>query len=148
MQALLKPKNKVSDTTLMCLNLFADRYICKPEDQRINDVNNADAPYVCRWIVAKNPLFKVFIHKIARSEDLGVFHDHPWPFLSIMLKGSYIEEIKKEGGACERALVKPGNFVLRKPGTPHRLELIDDQPCWTFFCCGPQVREWRFHDGC
>jgi hypothetical protein len=139
---------RLMQSALDKLNALARTYTCKPEDKRINDVNNADAPYVLRWVIADTPWFKLYIHKIARSEDLGIYHDHPWPFMSIMLENGYTEEIKKPSGACERTVYKPGDVIFHKPGTPHRLELINDKPCWTLFMCGPQVRKWKFHDGC
>ena len=34
--------------------------------------------------------FNVFVHKFLKSDNEDV-HDHPWPFLTIILKGGYWE---------------------------------------------------------
>jgi hypothetical protein len=34
--------------------------------------------------------FNVTLHKIVKSDD-PIFHDHPWPFMTIVLKGGYWE---------------------------------------------------------
>ena len=36
--------------------------------------------------------FNVALHKIVRSDD-PIFHDHPWPYMTIILKGGYYEQI-------------------------------------------------------
>lgn len=36
--------------------------------------------------------FRIFIHKIARSDDDPDPHDHPWNFLSLILKGGYVDQ--------------------------------------------------------
>jgi hypothetical protein len=47
-------------------------------------------PYLIRRYLIKTKLFQVCIHKILQS-DADCLHDHPWNFISIILKGGYWE---------------------------------------------------------
>src|ERR1700684_1178987 len=52
-------------------------------------------PYMLRWyILPRNPLFNVYLHKFLRNDDDDrALHDHPWPSLSLLVKGWVVEEI-------------------------------------------------------
>jgi hypothetical protein len=48
-------------------------------------------PYLIRRTLVKiGKYFSIKIHKIVQSDDACI-HDHPWSFLSIILKGGYFE---------------------------------------------------------
>lgn len=47
--------------------------------------------YMRRWILS-TPWFTVRLHKIMLS-DKGPPHNHPWKFVSVILKGEYVEEL-------------------------------------------------------
>ena len=92
--------------------------------------------------------FNVTLHKIVRSDD-PIFHDHPWPFMTMILKGGYYEHTLM----CNRKGEKigefiewkgPGSIIMRGAGEFHWLELDDEQPVTTLFFMGPQQREWGF----
>jgi len=34
--------------------------------------------------------FNVVLHKIVKSDE-PIFHDHPWPFITVVIKGGYWE---------------------------------------------------------
>jgi hypothetical protein len=92
--------------------------------------------------------FNVALHKIVRSDD-PIFHDHPWPYLTIVLKGGYWEHtpvfntlgIKLTEFQTWRG---PGSIIMRRANEFHWLELDDDKPATTLFFMGPQKREWGF----
>lgn len=46
--------------------------------------------YMVKYVVVKNPLFCIYIHRFMRS-DADDPHDHPWNFVSYILKGTYTE---------------------------------------------------------
>ena len=62
--------------------------------------------------------FNVTLHKIVKSDD-PIFHDHPWPYLTVILKGGYYEHtpfFDNEGkmiGELSRWR-GPGSVILRK----------------------------------
>ncbi len=72
--------------------------------------------------------------------DYDCHHDHPWAFISFILKGGYVEysESHKNGSK----LYGPGSILYRKAEYSHKLEI--HQPCWTFVITFKKVREWGF----
>ena len=49
-------------------------------------------PYLLRWhVIPRNRLLNVYVHKFLRSDDDRALHDHPWWFVSLILRGRYDE---------------------------------------------------------
>lgn len=118
-------------------------------------IGGADDPYLLRWwLIPRNPIFNIYLHKFLRSDDDRALHDHPWAFnCSWLLDGAYIEWVP---GGCnanphrpEPKFLKAGDWRLRRGPAPHRVQLHvsggNTIPCWTLFITGPRVREWGFH---
>ena len=92
--------------------------------------------------------FNVTLHKIVRSDD-PIFHDHPWPYMTIVLKGGYWEHTpifdeKNKLVGENRVFKGPGSIVRRGSKEYHWLELDNENPATTLFFMGPQQREWGF----
>lgn len=124
-------------------------------------VGGIENPYLIRWwVIPRNSIFNIYLHRIVRDDDDRALHDHPWVNLSILLKGAYDETaplyqrgydgsqtcitIRRTAGLLR-------GFVLRKPSAAHRLSLPKDTgrqedqvECWTLFITGPRVRTWGF----
>lgn len=92
--------------------------------------------------------FNIFLHKFLKS-DSDDLHDHPWPYLTIILKGGYwewtpqfnaqgkrINEIAKWCGA--------GSIRWAPANSFHRIELDPEVECWTLFMPGIKQRDWGF----
>lgn len=106
-----------------------------PADGRTGD----SGVYLRRYFLFGNQETKrlrVMIHEILLSDTMEL-HDHPWNFLSIGLKGSYIEHTPA-GSTTHRA---PW-VIWRRAEWLHRLELAE--PVWTLVVKGPKLREWGF----
>lgn len=84
--------------------------------------------------------FNIFLHNFHKS-DPDDLHDHPWPFITIILKGGYWEHTPK--GKFWRGA---GTIRCAKSTALHRVELEPDVDTWTMFIPGPSVREWGFID--
>lgn len=55
-------------------------------------IGEVHRPYLLRWwVIPRNPVFNVYLHRFMRSDDDRALHDHPWSNLSILLRGSYGE---------------------------------------------------------
>jgi len=104
--------------------------------------------------------FNLTLHKIVRSDD-PVFHDHPWSYMTIILKGGYYEHTPIFNGLRiigeNRVWRGPGSVIIRSSESLHWLEMDPNVgPATTLFFMGPQVREWGFvvndqwvkHDEC
>ena len=93
----------------------------------------------CRW-------FGVFVHHIA-GPDPGVdLHDHPWPFVSLVVRGSYLEEVADARNPRSTTLFGRGRWsVHRMPLTrAHRITLAK-QGTWTLVLRGRKQRSWGFY---
>jgi hypothetical protein len=88
------------------------------------------------------------VHHILRSDSDRVFHDHPWPFITVILRGGYTEvtPIFVDGiYAGERRRDRgPGSILLRRASAWHRLEVATGKTAWTLFITGPKVQRWGF----
>jgi hypothetical protein len=90
----------------------------------------------------------VRVHEILRS-DLGHDpHDHPWSYLTIVLKGGYWEHRYEEiHGYCVWQSSKwhgPGSILWRQAGSLHMLSLPPGKTATTLFITGSKVRSWGF----
>lgn len=122
-------------------------------------IGGREDPYLLRWyLIPRNRFFNIYLHKFMRDDDDRALHDHPWPSLSIILKGGYIEWIftKPELGAHSKQIGitrRRGQFIFRPAHHAHRIELLREMqgnwrkscPAWTLFITGPRIREWGFH---
>lgn len=93
--------------------------------------------------------FNVTLHKIVKSDD-PIFHDHPWPYMTIILSGGYWEHtpVYDKNGKMFAEFTTwrgPGSVVIRKAHEYHWLELDESAgPAVTLFFMGPQQRDWGF----
>ena len=104
-------------------------------------VGNPDDPYLRRWhLIPRNKWFNVYLHHIRLSDYSRDLHDHPWNNLTVVLKGTYHEWVRR-GLSLPRRF---GSIVFRKAEAAHRITILD-WDAWTLFITGPRVREWGFH---
>lgn len=99
--------------------------------------------YMTRWYIFDCKFFGIKLHKIVMS-DYDCCHDHPWDFISIILKGGYVEhtEIKSTLIEKESRIYHPGSILFRKAEHRHKLEI--HQPCWTLVLTLKRRRKWGF----
>lgn len=108
-------------------------------------IGGRERPYLIRWyLLPRNRWLNLYLHKFLRSDADREKHDHPWWFVSLMLRGKYLEET--DVGKTER--VAP-SICFRRAEHRHRVELFRDAkcqeiPCWTIVLTGPVSREWGF----
>jgi hypothetical protein len=91
--------------------------------------------------------YNAFLHNI-RGSDEPVYHDHPWPYLTLILAGGYWEHtpIFDIGGvpiADSKKWYGPGSVIVSKPDHFHWLEM-GKESTWTLFMRGKRVQEWGF----
>lgn len=100
-----------------------------------------ETPYLQRWwIIPRNLIFNIYLHRFLHSDEDRALHDHPWVNCSIIIDGEYIEH-SMDGVATPH---KAGDVKFRRAVAAHRLELVGFE-CWTIFITGPVIREWGFH---
>jgi hypothetical protein len=113
-------------------------------------IGQDECPLMLRWTIVKLPFGKLMIHHFPPNVTDRDPHDHPSPFISLILKGGYfnIEWIKVDlPGQEHMAEVEwlgRGRLVLRRAKHMHITE-TSDQGAWTLVLMGPKTRrEWGF----
>lgn len=125
-----------------------------------SDVVFDGALYMNRWRVIHTPWFGVRVHKIVRSDGERALHDHPFSFVSLILRGGYVEQTP-DG---KRRVFKAGDLNFKSADALHRLDLfrkglvlgfngpntiedaVQEIPAWTIVVRGPVIRRWGFLD--
>ena len=134
--------------------------------------NFAGDPYLVRYTIISTRWFRLFVHKILRSDDDRDLHDHPWPFWTLILWGRYTEHVPilpVQFMDCKMITKSrkfgPGSLIRHRASDCHRLDLEVDwkhkppepgqrygtstagsfKPVWTLFFAGIRRRDWGFH---
>jgi hypothetical protein len=97
-------------------------------------------PWVRRWKL-RHPFGSIHLHHLLRSNTDGVYHDHPWSFLTIVLKGMYIDCAPRPDGGEHEDRLRVGSVRFRRPHHVHRIET---DGAWTLVFTGQTVREPLF----
>lgn len=117
------------------------------------------------WLVPYNKWgFAARIHQILRSDTDRHYHDHPWAYISIVLRGGYWEltpRLRETAWGLDivgerRRWRGPGSVAFRSAKSWHKLQLptwtrlnntgceIENVPCWTLFITFPKTQSWGF----
>lgn len=101
------------------------------------------------WLIPYNRIgLAVRIHHILRSDDDRVFHDHPWNYLTIILRGGYTEVVPVFVDGIytgeRRTWRGPGSILFRRAEHWHRLEVPPGESAWTLFITGRKRQQWGF----
>jgi len=108
-------------------------------------IGNPLAPLMIRYVLFRCEAWGIYIHKFLLSDYDRALHDHPWPFVAIVLKGGYHEEHDQtidQGKVSEwRA---PGSVLLRPAEWRHRIVLPEGKTSWSLVIVGRRQRRWGF----
>ena len=99
-----------------------------------------ECPYVIRWRLELFG-FSVRVHHWLSNDDPRAFHDHPWWFVTIVVKGGYVDfnSVKPE------KLTAPA-IRFRKAAHKHTV-IPDESGCWTILITGRPLHTWGFWKG-
>ena len=92
--------------------------------------------------VQRSGNFAILVHKIMRSDEDRELHDHPWSFLSFILRNGYVEETP--GGRFKR--IWPLQVIRRAANWRHRVIIPNGKPAWTLVLTGKKTKSWSFFD--
>lgn len=94
-------------------------------------------PYLYRWMV-ETRFGSLRIHHWHSSDDDRAFHDHPWWFLTFVVKGGYTD-VSPEG---EDEVNAPA-LRFRRALHQHTVK-VHPGGAWTILITGPEKRMWGF----
>lgn len=95
-------------------------------------------PYVIRWRF-ETPWWSIRLHHWIAPDDDRAFHDHPWSFVTIVLKGGYLD-VSPTGADYLRAP------AVRWRPAEHRHTVYPNPHggAWTIVATGKRRRTWGF----
>lgn len=106
------------------------------------EVPNLDDPaetYLTRYRIVQTPWFGVYVHRFDGPDSRPTLHDHPWPFLSLVLRGGYSER-RRYGGP----LVRIRRLNVKATTDLHYIDHLHRTPTWTLMVVGRRVRTWGY----
>lgn len=88
----------------------------------------------------------VRVHEILRSDHDRHPHDHPFSYLTIILRGTYWERRFDSHGRCiSNTMRGPGSIMWRRKGSWHLLELYQGTVTTLFFTGRKEDGVWGFN---
>lgn len=94
-----------------------------------------------RYRLFSSPWFRIYIHKICLSDYDLHCHNHPWNFISLILKGIYKQKIISLYEYYK--ICFPFNIFRLKRDEFHHLTLLNG-PVWTIVFAYGQYHEWGY----
>lgn len=94
-------------------------------------------PYVVRWRV-ETPWFSVRLHHWLAPDDDRAKHDHPWSFVTFVIRGGYTDS----SPSGDEHLRAPA--IRYRPAEHQHTVFPDEGGAWTVIITGPKVRQWGF----
>lgn len=100
-----------------------------------------ECPYFHKWVLDVFGLFAIRLHLWHRSDDARAWHDHPFWFLTLVLRGSYAD-VSDAG----RDVLRRGSIRFRPASHRHTVEILQPETL-TLLITGPAKHRWSFWVG-
>lgn len=118
-------------------------------------------PLLVRYRLLFTPWWRVYVHHFVESDSGRDVHSHPWNFLTLILRGGYLETVPIERyrrrilagkwpphwptPPLEQHFRRPGSLLWRPHRWVHRVDLRDGREAWTLIVVSAKKgREWGF----
>lgn len=102
------------------------------------ELGDPTCPYAKRWVINCGPLGSLRLHHWLSSDDKRAKHDHPSDFITLILKGSYVD-----AGIDTNERMTPGKICRRSAEHQHTV-VVAPGGCWTLLYFFPERRKWGF----
>lgn len=103
--------------------------------------------YLHRWGLSHDRIGGVLLHRMD-APDPGIdLHDHPWWFVSIIIKGGYVEARASNRQPNEQAWItrKPWSVKTMRLDECHTITSLLTKHSWSLVLKGPRRRSWGFY---
>ncbi len=111
-------------------------------------VRGETQPRLIKWTLLGTPWVQLYVHKFNGPDWTTDAHDHPSSFISIGLRGSYVETVYDTRGESLYDREWKAPWIRRFPPTHmHRTSAVGPKGAWTFCIAGRYVRNWNFLAG-
>lgn len=125
-------------------------------------IGPTDCPIMIRWTLLSTRWGKLMLHHFLPNADDRATHDHPSPFVTLVLRGGYDDLVPCEPcdgdgwlfpddpcmdcmarGEVVGDRMRPGMVRYRRAEYAHRTRVLPSG-AWTIVLMGPKQREWGF----
>lgn len=118
------------------------------EGFRVPDLKDPSKDYLWRLRILQTPWFGIYLHKLCGPDERASLHNHPWAFISFVLKGGYMEFVPGPFYAKSRYIkrVNVKRFGSKKNplSSFHWIAELDRTPTWTLVFVGRRRRVWGY----
>lgn len=125
------------------VTIFEEQWVARVVTDGTGPVAFRERPLA--WLLQRLDI-AVRVHDILRSDTGRNPHDHPWPYLTIILKGGYYElRYDAAGNHLSTKWHGPGSVLFRRANSWHRLVLPEGETATTLFITGKKAQTWGFN---
>lgn len=126
---------------------FMERFVVPAYD--------GDEDYLTRIRIVQTPWCGLYLHRFDTADPRPTLHDHPWPFVSIVLRGGYVEVAASRKQALRihagqdwpYGIRRRVRFInVKRTGEFHWIDSIGRTPTWTLMLVGRRQRTWGYLD--
>lgn len=109
----------------------------------VPDFDQPDVNYLERLRIIATPWLSIYLHRLGTPDSRPTLHDHPWSFLSIILRGGYTEVRLDKHAMTEVVRHRRWINVMRRDDA-HYIDSLDRTPTWTLLFVGARRRTWGY----
>lgn len=102
--------------------------------------------YLRRWYLILTPFFSIRLHHILLPDLDRDFHDHPWWFFALVLKGGYVEYWRRPEMYPKHRTKVVRRLSFHHATDQHRIVRFraNHNGAWTLLLTGGEKRNWGF----
>jgi hypothetical protein len=94
-----------------------------------------------RYRLVQTPWFGIYLHRLNTPDRRDTLHDHPWPFISIVMRGDYREWLGAPGPdglrvASSGRRRRAGSVRWMRKTDAHTIYQLLRVPTWTLLLVG------------
>jgi hydroxymethylpyrimidine pyrophosphatase-like HAD family hydrolase len=109
--------------------------------QKVKEINSKEGVlHFRRWKIFSTPWFVINLHGIYQSDEDEHLHSHPWDFASIVLWGSYVEELP----GCELNFRSFLDVAYRKHTVYHKILKLMSKKVFTLNIMSKNNHNWGY----
>jgi hypothetical protein len=113
------------------------------EKFEIPHMDRPDVNYLERLRIVQTPWFSLYLHRIGTPDSRPTLHDHPWCFVSLILRGGYIER-RLNLHTREVSLKHRRRLNIMRRDDAHAILELDRTPTWSLLLVGRRRRTWGY----
>lgn len=107
-----------------------------------DQLGEPECRYITRWIFDLGPLGSVRLHHWYGDDDQRALHDHPWGFLTLILRGEYADVTEHAG--IERVEMMRRGAVRWRPAEHAHTVRVGPKGAWSLLWTQPKRRYFGF----